>query len=86
MYSDQARDEQQVAAGKAALVVSDESSAGPYVTGGLMRLPSVNLDAAAHALSNEKGKVGIAPDAKIHCRVMFHPDARRRSPFKNLTS
>jgi hypothetical protein len=70
---------------KAALVVTDESTAGPYITGGAMRLPSVNLDAAAHALSNAKENVGVPPDAQIHCRVLFHPDARHKSPFKNLT-
>lgn len=71
-------------AGKAALVVSDESSAGPYITGGIMRLPSANLDAAVNALSNAKRQLGVAPDAELHCRVMFHSDARRKSPFKTL--
>jgi hypothetical protein len=81
----EAKSEQQVA-GKAALVVSDESSAGRYITGGVMRLPSANLDAAANALSNAKRQIGVGPDAELHCRVMFHPDARRKSPFKKLTS
>jgi hypothetical protein len=71
LYSNRSQGNQYVAARKAGLVVSDESNAGPYVTGGVMRLPSVNLDAAAQALSNAKRDVGVPPDAKIHCRVFF---------------
>jgi hypothetical protein len=71
MELDEAKDEQQqLASRKAALVFSDESSAGPYITGAVMRLPSLQLDAAAQALSEAKRNVGPSTDTKIHCRVI----------------
>jgi hypothetical protein len=69
---------------KPALALSDESTAGPYVTGGIMRLPTRNVAGALEAITAAKGKRGVAADARIHCRMLFHPDARRKSAFKHL--
>jgi hypothetical protein len=71
-------------AGKAALVLADESTAGPYVTGGAVRLPLAAADAAVKVMSKVKEGFGVPAEAVIHCRVIFHPDARRKSPFKGL--
>jgi hypothetical protein len=69
---------------KPTLALSDESTAGPYVTGGIVRLPTGNVAAALEAITVAKEKHGVAADARIHCRILFHPDARRKSAFKHL--
>src|SRR5262249_34432624 len=70
---------------KAALALSDESTAGPYVTGGIMRLPSQNVAGASKAIAAAKEKHNVPADARIHCRILFHAVARRKSAFKHLT-
>ena len=67
------------------LVLADESTAGPFVTGGLLRLPANQVDPAVAALAKVKIDRGIGADAEIHCRVLFNGDARHRSPFSALS-
>ena len=67
------------------LVLADESSAGPFVTGGpVVRLPADRIDAALAALTKVKSDHGIDPTAEIHCRVLFYGDSRRRFGFRSL--
>jgi hypothetical protein len=70
----------------AALVVADESAVQPFVTGGLCRLPTGKLDEAVDALAKVKEARGISADAEIHCRILFHAEARARSPYKDLSA
>jgi hypothetical protein len=68
------------------LVLADESTAGPFVTGGLLRLPANQVDAAVAAIAKVKTNRGISTDAEIHCSVLFHGDKRRKSSFNALSS
>jgi hypothetical protein len=65
--------------------LADESATGPFVTGGVLRLPASNVDGAVAALREIKRRRGIAADAKIHCRILFAGNARLKSPFKRLS-
>jgi hypothetical protein len=67
------------------LVLADESSAGPFVTGGALRLPAARVDDAVRTLAEIKANHGLPEGARIHCRILFAGDARRKSPFKALT-
>jgi hypothetical protein len=67
------------------LALADESSAGPFMTGGIFCIPSGRADDAAFALRNIKAERGVEPEAEIHCRVLFHDRARSKSPFAKLS-
>src|SRR5262245_42929632 len=75
-----------VQTGHLPLVLSDESSAGPFVTAGALRLPAAHVDDAVAALAAIKAKRGAPAGARIHCRVLFAGDARRKSPFSALNT
>jgi hypothetical protein len=47
-------------------------------------LPAERVEAAVAALAKAKIDRGVSADAEIHCRILFHGDARRRSPFAAL--
>jgi hypothetical protein len=66
------------------LVVADESTGGPFVVGGAVRIPAERVTEALAAIDKIKEARGVAPDAKIHCRVLFAGSARLKSPFKHL--
>jgi hypothetical protein len=67
------------------IAFADESATGPFVTGGVLRLPASNVDAAVAALREIKRRRGIPADAKVHCRILFAGTARLKSPFKRLS-
>lgn len=48
--------------------------------------PSERLQDAESALRTAKERVGVQVDAKIHCRILFAGDARRRTPWENVRS
>src|SRR4051812_12685894 len=66
------------------LVLTDESLAGPFVTGSALRLPLASVDEALAAIAEIKTKRKLPICARIHCRVLFAGDARRKSPFRVL--
>src|SRR4051812_40495362 len=66
------------------LVMADESTVGDIVTAGLLRLPAASVDEAISRIHNLKAKAGIAPETRIHCRVMFAPHSRKGAPFRHL--
>jgi hypothetical protein len=66
------------------LVLADESTADQFVTGGLLQLPAESVETAVAALAKVKADRSVSAEAEIHCRVLFHGDARRRSPFAAL--
>jgi hypothetical protein len=70
--------------GELPLLLIDESSAGSFVTAGVVRLPPESRDQAVVALRRAKELRGIAADAKLHCRIIFAGDARRKSKFQKL--
>jgi hypothetical protein len=65
------------------LVLLDESTAGPFVTGGALRLPAGSVGRALTAIGSAKERCGVPAEARIHCRVLFAADARRKSPFRD---
>jgi hypothetical protein len=67
------------------LVLSDESTGGPFVVGAAVWFPRSNVPAAVNSLRKIKFSRGVAPEAKIHCRELFAGSARLKSPFKNLS-
>jgi hypothetical protein len=67
------------------LVLSDESTSGPFVTGGAIHLPAAAINEAAEALHAIKQKWRVPPESKIHCRVLFAGGARQKSPFNALS-
>jgi len=66
------------------LILADESTAGPFVIGGTLKMPPTGITAALQAIRKIKIDRGIAPEAKLHCRVLFGGSARLKSPFKHL--
>jgi hypothetical protein len=66
------------------LICTDESKGKQFITGGALWLPAVSTDAAVAAIASIKAKRGIAPETRIHCRVMFYGDARAKSAFSHL--
>jgi hypothetical protein len=66
------------------LLLADESAGAPFVVGSVLRLPQDSIGPAVQAIGDIKRAHGIAPRAKIHCRVLFAGSARLKSPFKHL--
>lgn len=66
-------------------VFLDESTAGQFVTTGLVLLPSRSLLEALACIEQAKSRLSIPTDARIHCRVLFHAEARRKSEFDRLS-
>jgi hypothetical protein len=66
------------------LMLADESTGGPFVVGGVLRLPPNSVASVVRSIRAVKTDRGIAPDAKIHCRVLFAGTARLKSPFRHL--
>src|SRR5215475_9262557 len=66
------------------LVVADESTAGAFVTAGLLRLPSDAANKAVSSIRSLKAQAGVAPETRIHCRVMFAPHSRKNAAFNHL--
>lgn len=64
---------------------TDESSSGPFITGGAVSVREEDAQAALEAILEVKRKWRVAPDAKIHCRVLMAGSARLKSPFKHLS-
>ena len=67
------------------LVLADESTGDPFVVSGTLRLPPDSVASAVRSIRTIKIDRGIAPAAKIHCRILFAGSARLRSPFKYLS-
>jgi len=67
------------------LVLADESTGDPFVVGGTLRLPPNSVASVVLSIRTIKIDRGIAPDAKIHCRVLFAGSARLKSPFRHLS-
>ena len=67
-----------------ALIFADESTAGSFVTAGLFRLPSPMLDEALKQIGLAKQARGVPSTTQIHCRILFHPDAKRKSEFAHV--
>ena len=64
----------------------DESTAKHIVTTGLVAVPEVALADAYLKIGQSKARFGLPRDASIHCRILFHADARRKSPFSNFSA
>lgn len=71
--------------GQPSLALCDESKAEQFVTGGVLWLPPDARANASKAIRAIKVSRRIPPQAKIHCRVLFSGDARRRSHFSHLS-
>jgi len=67
------------------LMLADESTGDPFVVGGTLRLPPDSVASAVRSIRAIKTDRGIAPDAKIHCRILFAGSARLKSPFRHLS-
>jgi hypothetical protein len=66
------------------LALCDESKAEQFVTGGTLWLPPNAREDARNALDRLKASRDVPTNAKIHCRVLFSGEARRRSPFAHF--
>jgi hypothetical protein len=67
------------------LACADESSAGPFITGGIFCVPVARVDDVVSKLSEIKISKDVPADAKIHCRILFNDSARAKSPFARMT-
>lgn len=67
------------------LALCDESKAEQFITGGILWLPPTAREEARNALVRLKVSRDVPMDAKIHCRILFSGDARRRSSFAHLS-
>lgn len=70
--------------GPAATVFLDESTAGPFVTVGGMALRTESLPEAAVRLQAVKASRSVPIDASLHCRLLFHPEGRRKTALKGF--
>ena len=67
------------------LILADESTGDPFVVGGSLTLPPGSIVSAMESIRAIKSERGVAPNAKIHCRILFAGSARLKSPFKHLS-
>jgi hypothetical protein len=66
-------------------VFGDESLRGDSVFCGLVCVPVVRLENVEGILGDIKEAFGAARSTRIHCREIFHKDARRKSAWSHLS-
>jgi hypothetical protein len=62
----------------------DESNFGGVIGYGIVLVHAHDLPVAERLLSGLKRRYGVDPQAKFHCRVVFHEHPKRKSPWKDL--
>jgi hypothetical protein len=63
----------------------DESCGEEVIAYGIMLLPEHRLDDAIAVLAKVKGEFGGNATDPLHCREIFAPDARKKSPWRSLS-
>lgn len=63
----------------------DDSVVNDVAVFGLVVVPTPGVPAIEGILQLVKAAARVPADAELHCRVLFHPDARRKSPWAHLS-
>lgn len=63
----------------------DESAGLAFVAYGTVLVPTQNIEEIETRIAKVKAEYGGSPADTLHCRVMFAPDARRKSVWSRLT-
>jgi hypothetical protein len=62
----------------------DDSYRDPFAVCAAVVVDATRQEEAEACVATAKARVGVAPTARIHCREMFHTEARPRGPWAAL--